>query len=298
MKVIFVNSRQERCGVHQYGLRLFKILQKSQKLECRYVVSPDSHFSGELDWAEVVIYNQHPGIHNAVSKAPFGLNCREIGIFHEAGAGERFKELIFSDPTRASVDGFYAIGRPLPDWKVIPHVSRKNCDEIVVGVNGLCGAWCTTMIAHVASQLPECRVRMALPPSDHVDPSGVHSQMLADSCGDILGNPRKLEITYDFMDEPSLLAWMSENDINCYIRPSLPSHGISSILDLALAVRRPIAINRHPMFRHLHDCKPSICVEDTSMRDIVGNGLSPLIPHYERNSNERVLSELESILLK
>ena len=67
-------------------------------------------------------------------------------------------------------------------------------------------------------------------------------------------------------------------------------------LDMALAVRRPIAINKHPMFSYLMDCVPSICVEDSSISEILRNGLSPLVPAYERNSHERVLSEVEEAL--
>jgi hypothetical protein len=100
------------------------------------------------------------------------------------------------------------------------------------------------------------------------------------------------------MDEAKMIHWLNGNCINAYIRPYTGSMGISSALDMALACRKPIAINKNSMFRYLHNCKPSICIEDTPLRKILENDCLPLFPHWERNRRENVAKEIEAVLMK
>lgn len=48
------------------------------------------------------------------------------------------------------------------------------------------------------------------------------------------------------------------------------------MIDYALAVQNPIAINRSNMYSHILDVEPSICVEDNYLIDIIKNGFTPL----------------------
>jgi hypothetical protein len=57
MKVLFINPVPERCGVHQYGLRLFSILVESVRLHATYSTTDTCDTFGIPD---VVVYNWHP----------------------------------------------------------------------------------------------------------------------------------------------------------------------------------------------------------------------------------------------
>jgi hypothetical protein len=138
---------------------------------------------------------------------------------------------------------------------------------------------------------------MLLPFSYWCDPYGGTAQAMADHCRAQLRSEDQLDVEHNFLPEGEMLAWLSANHVNCYIRDASPSMGTSSALDNALAVRRPIAINRNHMFRYLFDLKPSICVEETPLSQIVQNGVAPLIPVYQRNDRAVVRGELEQILL-
>jgi hypothetical protein len=61
-------------------------------------------------------------------------------------------------------------------------------------------------------------------------------------------------------------------------------------------VGRPIAINSHHMFRHLARLSPEICIENSSLLDIMALGVDPLIKHRERNERHFVLAEVENAL--
>jgi hypothetical protein len=85
--------------------------------------------------------------------------------------------------------------------------------------------------------------------------------------------------------------------MNVYLRDtSRPWHGVSAAMCAALVVKRPIATNRNPSFRHLWDCTPSVCVEDRSLKEILATGTKPLEPIYEANSTEKFVARIEEIL--
>ena len=55
------------------------------------------------------------------------------------------------------------------------------------------------------------------------------------------------------------------------------------------------------MFRHLFDCYPSICIEDNSLKTILGNGVKHLEKLYEEWSRKicfGIMKELSTIFLK
>jgi len=71
---------------------------------------------------------------------------------------------------------------------------------------------------------------------------------------------------------------------------------MSSTIDIAMAVQRPIAISDGIMFRHLLDVEPSICVTKNSLKTIIQNGFTPLQKHYNEWSPENIVREYEGIL--
>lgn len=300
MKVVFYNPKPERCGVHQYGKRFFELLKLIPDIEPHYQEVPSEN-EIRPEWADIAIYNVHQGISNMCKKAPFflGTATKQIGIYHDDGMDAPFDAWIFSAPSSLiQKENLHLIGRPMPSsWnpepKVVGHSGRN---VLTVGIHGLIGAWAIDMVHRISKMEPECFVRMCLPASDHCDPSGDNAKRMAYVCSEMLGE--RLEVTHEFMSEPDLLRWLSKNDINCYVRPPLPSLGISSALDLALAVRRPIALNKNSMFRHFNDCSPSVFLEDLSITEINSNGLNPLISMYERHDPINVAKEIQAVLLK
>jgi hypothetical protein len=296
MKVLFINTSDIKCSVHQYGVRLHSIMSHSVRMTAQYMVCPSVIDPAMLDLFDVVIYNYHPAINDAIAKAPYKTKAKQVAIFHEGNREKPFDMWIFSDPSQKSSGNTAIIGRPLPLWEAIPR-KYDGSHPFTVGLSGFCGAWSESMVSAVLEQEPCARIRLALPCSDRCDPYGINARAAAESCLSKVADKNQIEVTHSFMPESALLKWLSDNDVNCYIRTPEPSVGVSSALDMALAVRRPIVINRHSMFRHMHDCNPSICIEDASIYEIISNGLSPLIHAYQRNARELVLSEIEDALL-
>jgi hypothetical protein len=293
-RVLFINPVQPRCGVHQYGLRLFDIMKMSKELECTYQVCPAEIEIGSLYFYDVVIYNVHPGISNAMHNAPFPCSVKQIAIYHDGPMNGPFDRWLLSDSSAPGYGNLTTIGRPLPEWDVLPHGDLSG--PVKIGLSGLVGAWAADMVRFVAANMPLALIRLHLAPSDHCDPSGALARAVGQACLN-LGNPRLVEVDYEFKPQAEVLEWLSANDLNCFIRSTGSGPmGVSSALDMALAVGRPIAVNNNPMFRHITRVSPEIMVENTPLREIIAMGPNPLIPHWRRNSRRAVMEELENVI--
>jgi hypothetical protein len=154
------------------------------------------------------------------------------------------------------------------------------------------------LVEQVQKEFDTAIIRINLPFNDVVDINGTtHAIPTAKKCREKLYKPGViLEITHTFFTEPQLLDFLAGNTINCFLYDTKMSLGISGPGLHALAVHRPMAITRCGMFRHLLKASPSICIEDSSLKEIIANGLAPLEVFYKEWSEEEFIKDYEMIL--
>ncbi len=306
MKILFVNTREPKCGVHQYGESLFAVL-------AHYIGPSEDHniaggsyvgyheFMSAADHykPDVVIYNWQAGIGGWMGGAPFPLKAKQVFVYHDLEANfDKFDAILFSDPTMANHRNWHSIGRPL---RSPISVTPRNSEVPVIGINGFIGAWAQVAFSHIANTFERCHIRMHLPYAAYGDSIGDMARSAAQECVRSMPEGFTHEINHDFMDWDDLVLWLSRNDINCYLRDtSMHWRGVSSACDAAMCARRPIAVNGCNAFRHMHDCEPSIKVEDRSIREIMQTGLAPLIKKYNEYDPKvvggQVMKVLESLV--
>jgi hypothetical protein len=97
------------------------------------------------------------------------------------------------------------------------------------------------------------------------------------------------------MDNKKMLNYLAENSINVFLYEDTGSRGLSSALDIALAVQRPVGISNAVMFRHLFDVDPSIRVDTNDLATIMRNGFDPLRQHCNEWNAENLSWEYERI---
>lgn len=85
-----------------------------------------------------------------------------------------------------------------------------------------------------------------------------------------------LTITHDFLEQGEILDFLAQNSINVFLYQDKTNRGLSSTPDYALAVDRPLAISDSIMFRHLHAVSPSIVYGQSTLKQIIKNGIAPL----------------------
>ena len=103
-------------------------------------------------------------------------------------------------------------------------------------------------------------------------------------------------ITHDLLDTQQIINLLAQNTINCYFYDYLDGCGLASSPDYALAAGRPIAVTRSHQMRNYWDLKPSVLIENSSIREIIANGTAPLEPLYKAYSKESVWQDYSRIL--
>lgn len=306
MNALFVNAYGERaCGVWQFGVNLYNVLRESEQVHWVYL---EPQTAGNLmsvamgQECDVVLYNWSSIMGGWLQNAPFPWIKKQALVFHDGEASEKFDAVFFADPTAVLTGKWHVIGRPLPTLSSIRYVvhAKNAWPGPIVGCHGFIGAWADEVVKRVMQEFEWATIRLLLPYSAYCDPQGIAAKATAATCRRMVeGKTISLEISHEFLPQEKLLDWLSMNDINCYIRPLNNWRGVSSAPDCALAVKRPLAVNCCSAFRHLHHLKPSIVVDESSLLDILGNGLSPFVDWKKKWCDPEVIREqVENVLLK
>lgn len=308
--ILFVSHPPKQCGVYEFGRTVFQAIAASPsysfiKAECGSLIELKEKIK-EFNPA-AIIYNYHPSvlpwICSKVSKGLYrnhiaGIHPVQVGIIHEVtqsiadtatGYGNRFitgaspKKLntlfdfyIAADPTLLLKNPLvFKTGRLIPEYnKQVPAPAT-----LTIGSFGFAtpNKGFEKLVERVNLEFDEAIIRLNMPAADFGDPDGANARQIAEQCRQRIRKPGiKLEVTHDFMTDTALLDFLAGNSMNVFHYEDKQGRGISSAVDNALAVKRPVAVSRCPMFRHLLQAKPSVCVEDLSLREILANGFGPL----------------------
>jgi len=289
-KVLFINHKDQQCGVYQYGVSIVDAFKASQKYEVLYA---ECASQADLDVAiretgpAILIFNYYFQIMDwtfGIVK-PYGLPS--FGILHEGRQAyvggvkrEPFDYWLCPDPTTSDSDFIFRLVRLIPDFAgpvgPPPDIFTIGSFGFGFALKGF-----ENLVELVQKEFERAHIRLHIPFNDIIDRDG-HQFALAtaERCRQAISKPGiELTITHDFKTRQEVLEFLAGNTMNAFLyKYSLPSgmRGISSAIDLALAVDRPIAVTRSEMFRHLFDLQPSICIEDNrSFQEIMSN--------YERN---------------
>ena len=142
----------------------------------------------------------------------------------------------------------------------------------------------------------EAIIRLQLPYSYYGDPNGQQARERVKEVNTIITKPGiKIEVSHEFLSDEKIIESLNKNTINCYFYDYLENAGIASSPDYAIASFRPISINNSRMFVNLHNLEPSIEIEKLSLKNIIANGIIPLIPLHDKYSHSNVLHDYEIV---
>ncbi len=268
-KILFINNADEKCGVYQYGLNISNALTrlKDFKLdyaECSNLDQCKAALQKEEYWA--VIYNYHK-FTLAFVNADFLKsypNPIHICLVHELCQEIAdqlddflFDYYIYTDPTliirniRVFKTGRlllkYEHQKPVPD---IPIIGSYGLGTTIKQYEQL--------IKAVQNEFDQAVIRLNIVFQKYYDSTDIPKTYPAKLHKLIKKPGIKLEISHHFFSKQELLEFLAENTINIFLYEENGDMGISSALDQALAVKRPIAISDSNFFRHVFSAQPSI----------------------------------------
>ncbi len=313
--VLIISHSQKQCGVHEFGKNIAEALRSSTHYNFTYVECsgiPELNQLVVTHQPVAIIYNYHPStmpwltmkvIHTFKISRIKRIKVPQIAIQHEVTqqwADHRdnrlFDYYIAADPTLLLKNPIvFKTGRliikaadhfPVPEVPVIGSFGfgtpNKGFEELVKAVQ---------------QDYDKAIIRFNIPAADFGDKEGINARKIADDCRKLIVKPGiELSITHDFFSRSQLMEFLGRNTVNVFLYQDKQGRGISSTIDYALGVDRPVVVSDSIMFRHLHNVEPSIVYGRNTIRQIVENGIAPLAKLKEEWNSTNLVWEYERII--
>ena len=308
--VLIISHKQKNCGIYQYGVNITKTLQKSVRYSFVFVECSNEQ---ELEESiiqnnpSVIIYNYYPMTMPWLnSKITRKYKVVQLGIMHEVtqedadqATQEMFDYHLCPDSTLIENNPFVFKTPRL----IIPYINSIYLPDVpTIGSFGFgfSDKGFERLIETVQKEFDQARIVLNIPFNDIVDPQGkLHALATAKKCRSLISKKGiDLAIHHDFLAIDELLDFLASNTLNAFFYDIHKHRGISSCIEHALAVQRPIAITKCGMFRHVWNASPSICIENSSLTKIIENGIVPLVPFYNEWREDNFILDYEKILDK
>ena len=296
VNILFVNSSEPHCGVHQFGKRTYQIIQQSQKYLFPYVTNLETFWPTYNQYKPVaVLFNYYPSTmpwvnYELLSK----ISVPKLTLYHEIELTE-FDYYIHLDPTFFERNNHFTTGRPLFKYDkvwTLPTIPIIGSFGFGFDNKGF-----EKIVGKVQEEFDEAIIRFHIPYAKFGDEDGVSAKRIANKCRELITKPTiRIEITHHFMEDNELLDFLAQNTINCFFFDNMYGRGISSSTDYALSVKRPIALTNNWMHRHLRNAVPTITIDNANLKWIIANGNQPLEPYQQLWSNENLIKDYERIL--
>ena len=305
-RVLYINTPPRQCGVNHFGETVGNLLVQSIRHEVvRAHLAEDTSIDAYLaqlrtHQPKIVLYNYHPTTMGWLDQEVLMRARAELpGILH-AGIGHdrtppfpQLAAVIRIDPTFIETPREMRVRRLVPEFNATTPAPRN-----VIGSFGL-PSWhkgFARLIRTVNDEFAEATVRLHIPFGHYGDPDGKRALEIVDECRRLAKPGIKLEITHDYRSPDQLLEWLAGNSINCFLYDSVQGAGVSSVIDAALAVGRPIAISDSNMFRHLVQRCPECCINGRTLKSIMSAGFGPLEAVRQDWSAANVLKDYERVI--
>jgi len=279
-KVLFVNSREKRCGVYQFGRRIGECLQRSQNYDFIYQEAgswKDFRAQYQQFSPSAVIWNHVPATMPWLTGArTLKVKAPNLSIVHEITqlradslqAGF-FDHYISPDPSLLLTNPVVSkTGRLVSRYNnTFP---RPNVVTIGSFGFGVPGKGFDRLVAKVQEEFDEALIRLHITISAYGDDGeGSQAKKIAQACKDLVWKKGiKIEISHHTLTDKELLDFLAQNSLNVFLYDYLEGRGVSSVLDYALAVNRPVATTSSSMFRHM-ECHQNLRIENRSLKELL-----------------------------
>jgi len=268
MKILFLNHKESHCGIHQFGANIWDAIQEYD------TVSSPIEFHNLLDDCspDVILFNFFPSTMPWLSD-DLTKGLRTVGICHEHSQIEalrtKFDRIIFPDPTLPSDNFLFTTGRLVPEYDPKPPPEKLTIGTFGFGF-GNKGNY--RLVDRVQEEFDEAHIRLHMSFAAFGDGDGQQALYWADECRKRITKPGiTLEVVHEFMPSTEdVLDFLSGHTINAFFYDMMAARGISSTIDYALAVHRPIAISDSNMFDHIRHLP--IVVPGHSLKEIIEQG--------------------------
>ena len=313
MIVLFLNHKIQSCGVYQYGLRVFNILQKSNTNT--YIYKEIENYNEYIDITNIIkpniiIYNYHAATMTWLNNNNILKNTKNIGIPHESNS-DMFDLILSIDPNESETNKIFGIPRPIYENvdKIVNNyeITNKKIEEFInytEGSNvpifgsfgfGFLNKGFDKIIQIVNDNYDYAIIKLTITFA-HFDPKKDENiKQILQICNSIIRKPNvKLMILTDFLTNEEVLLFLKSNTCNIFLYDKLEGRGASSVIDYAISVNKPFIISDSFMFHHIYS--DDICVYKTNIKDAIENSKKLLPNLLEKYNNKNLINKIDSII--
>lgn len=328
--VLFVSHNKIQCGVYQYGKNIYNVIKDSTKFNFEWVEIDslaDLQSSVQKYNPDIIIYNYHPStmpwLTGKVAPRVYKSNISsfkgiQVGIIHEItqeiadGAinyrnkylfgksnsliNKLFDFYIAADPTLLLKNpSVFKTGRLISSF--VNEFTPPKLPTIGSYGFGTANKGFEKIITKVQHEFDEAVIRFNIPYAAFGDYDGENALRIAQNCRSLVTKPGiKLEISHDFLEPKELLDFLAKNSINVFLYEDKAGRGLSSAIDNALAVKRPICVSESTMFRHVLKVLPNISSQKSTLYELINNGFTAFQPMLTDWDDKTILWEYDRII--
>lgn len=300
MKVLFLNHTQPACGVYQFGKRVYELSKNSKAVE--YVYKELETTQEYLRYLEeekpdVVLYNWYPVTMGWLVE-PLITNNKSVKhyfLFHDGHVRQTFDKYIFSGAEGKDINF------PKEKTAIVPRPLFKydgehpTNEKFTVGSFGF-GGWqkgFVSLVERVNAEFYNAVINIQMPFAHFGDRAGVEAVKIADACRKANTNSGiELNIDHTFLSNEDTLKFLAKNDLNVFMYRS-QNQGLSSVIDYALSVQRPVGITNDSMFKHMY--KPQMDVNEFSLLQLKNMNTEHTQEFYDKWNPDNFSKEMDKI---
>lgn len=323
-KVLFVTQRMDgaraACGIGLMGQLVGQTLLKHTDYHFELLYADDYQTVEQKIYEfnpAAIIYNYAPGttpwMDQAIHARQHYAKIKHIRIMHDMHQGIAnsfnpvhnygWEYIIADDPTVTETQHVFITNRLLPAQ---PRTTYVDFGIPIIGFQGFSSLYSNDhkgirRIAHqVLREFDEAIIRLHIPFGFYGDPHGTAARARVEEVKSIV-SPKPgihVEASFDLLETQEIVDMLALNTVNCYFYDYLDGAGLASSPDYALAAGRPIAVTRSHQMRNFWNLTPTVLIENSSLKQIIANGIEPLKQLHNDYSAESVLKDYKRILDK
>jgi hypothetical protein len=303
VKVLLVNSKISECGVYQYGKRISNILNTESRYQFLNLETDNEEEFNCIITSynpDVIIYNWHTATMNwlSIQKTHELSSKKQFFIFHELNLPTHLHNngYLTADMSSDPPNKIYPLLRPIFDFN-----SEKQKNDIPIvgsfgfgfdnkGFEKICNL--------VSNEFEEAIIRLHITNPFYGDYSGRTTSNIIDRCKKNITNSNvKIEFTTNFLSDDEILKFLNSNSINIFLYDDMHGRGLSSVIDYAVSVDTPLAVNNSYMFRHITKETPDISISNNNnLKQILNNDVDYVKYYRSKWSTKNFKDNLYNII--
>ena len=311
-QILFLNHSIKNCGVYQYGKRVYDIIKATENIHYIYKELNSLQEYKSLiseNKIDAIIYNYHISTMSWLNTETIQTIVKNIGIFHENTSHDFFDIICDTNPDLSNSRHHFALPRPIfenIDTLVISKSSSSQVDAFInayqnTGVPifgsfgfGFDNKGFDKAVKLINDTYDSAVIKFVIPVA-HFDPNTQTAIHMKNKCLNAnIKEGIKIMITHDFFSTEDILRFLGSNTMNIFLYDKMYTRGISSTIDYAISVKKPIGISDSYMFRNIYN--DSICLYKVSIKECLQNSTDYCKQFLEKYSHSNMIKEFKKVI--